>query len=68
MFLFFFLFGRTGGVIELNKMAGVEANLNVIMNRMNNQKRRIHPVNEVGTVHGAEQNRAADQGLAQEGA
>ena len=55
---------RTGGVIELNKMTVIEAKLDAIMTRMNNQERRSHSANEVGIVNGAEQNRIADQGLA----
>ena len=33
---------RTGGVIELNKMTTIEAKLDAIMNKMNNQERRSH--------------------------
>ena len=54
---------RTRGVIELNKMT----NLDAIMNRMNNQERISHSVNEVGIVDVAKQKSVADQGLTQEG-
>ena len=37
-------------MIELNKMSAIEANLDVIMNKMNNQERRGHSCNEVGIV------------------
>ena len=40
-------------MIELNKMIAIEAKLDAIMNRMNNQERRSHSVNEVGIVNGA---------------
>ena len=58
---------RAGGVIKLKKMSGIEAKLNAIMNRMNNQERRSHSVNEVGIVEGAKQKNIVDQGLAHEG-
>ena len=56
-----------GGVIELNKMSAIEAKLDTIMNRMNNQERRGHFCNEVGVVEGAWQKCATDEGLAHEG-
>ena len=55
-------------MIKLNKMTAIEAKLDAIMTRMNNQERKSHSVNEVGTIKGAEHNRIVDQGLAQEGA
>ena len=58
---------KAEGVIELNKMTTIEEKLDAIMNRMNSQERRSHPVNEVGIVNGAEQNNVANQGLAYEG-
>ena len=54
-------------MIEKNKMSTIEAKLDAIMNRMNNQERRGHSCNEVGIVEGAKQNGVADQGLAHEG-
>ena len=53
--------------IELNKMSTIEAKLDAIMNRMNNQERRGHSCNEMGIVEGAEQKCVVDQGLAHEG-
>ena len=44
---------RAGGVIKSNKMSAIEAKLDAIMNRMNNQERRGHSCNEVGIVEGA---------------
>ena len=55
-------------MIELNKMTAIEAKLDVIMNRMNNQERRNHSINEVGIMNGAKKNNVVDQGLAHEGA
>ena len=59
---------RIGGVIELNEMTAIEAKLDAIIKRMNNQKKISHSANKVGTVSGIEQHRIDDQGLAQEGA
>ena len=36
-------------------MLAIEAKLDAIMNRMNNQERRGHSCNEVGTMEEAEQ-------------
>ena len=58
---------RAGGVIELNKMSAIEAKLDTIMNRMNNQERIGHSYNEVGIMEGSEQKNITDQGLAHEG-
>ena len=48
-------------------MTAIEAKLDAIMNRMNNQERISHSINEVGIVDGAEQKSFVDQGLAQDG-
>ena len=58
---------RGGGVIGLKKISTIEAKLDTIMNRMNNQERRGNSYNEVGTVDGTEQKIIAEQGLAYEG-
>ena len=58
---------RAGGVIELNKLSTIEAKIDAIMNKMNNQERRGHSYNEVGIVEGVEQKNVVDQGLAHEG-
>ena len=47
-------------MIELNKMSTIEAKLDEIMNKMNNQERRGHSCNEVGIMEGAEQKNVAD--------
>ena len=56
-----------GGVIELNKMSTIEAKLDTIMNRMNNQERRGYSCNEVGVVKGVGQKCFINEGLAHEG-
>ena len=45
---------RVGGVLELNKMAAIEVKLDAHVNRLNNQERMIHNVNEVGLMQGEE--------------
>ena len=55
---------RVRGVPELNKIATIEAKLDAIVNRLNNQERRSHNVNEVGLM----QEEEADKEVAQEGA
>ena len=57
---------RGGGVIELNKMSVIEAKLDTLMSKMNNQDRISHSVNEVGIMEGVVQ-KQTDQGLAHEG-
>ena len=49
---------------ELNKIATIEAKLDAIVNRLNNQARRSHNVNKVGLMQVEE----ANQEVAQEGA
>ena len=58
---------RGSGVIELNKMSAIEAKLDTIMNRMNNQERRGHSCNEIGIVEDVGYKCVADEGLAHEG-
>ena len=41
---------RVGGVLELNKMVSIEAKLDAIVKRLNNQERKSHNVNEVGLM------------------
>ena len=49
---------------ELNKMDAIKAKLDTIMNRLKNQERRSHNVNEVGFMQGED----ADYEVAREGA
>ena len=58
---------RGGGIIELNKMSSIEAKLDVLMFKMNNQERRSHSANAVGIEEGREQKSIADEGLSHEG-
>ena len=55
-------------MIELNKIPTIEAKLDAIMNRMNNQEIKSHSSHEVGIVEGIEQKSVAEQGVAYEGA
>ena len=48
-------------------MSAIEAKLDAIISRMNNQERRNHSAHEVGIVGSAEQKNVAEQGLAHEG-
>ena len=52
-------------MIELNKMAAIEAKLDVIMNKLNNKERRNHSAHEVGIVEDAEKKN--EEGLDHEG-
>ena len=56
-----------GGVIKLNKMSAIEAKLDTIMNRMNNQERRGHSCNKVGVVESVGHKCSIAEGLAHEG-
>ena len=56
-----------GGVIELNRMSTIEANLDALMNKMGHQERRVYSAHEVGTVERGEQKCIANEGLAHEG-
>ena len=47
-------------MIELNKMLAIEVKLDAFINRMNNQDRRSHSVNEVGIVEGVVSKNIAD--------
>ena len=48
-------------------MSTIEAKLDTIMNRINNQERISRSCNEVGTLEGARQKCVADEGLTHEG-
>ena len=56
---------KGSGVINLNKMIAIEANLEI--NKMGNQDRRMHSTHDVGIVERNEQNSSADERLAHEG-
>ena len=46
-------------MLELNKMASIEAKLDAIVNRLNSQEMRSHNVNEVGLMQGEEADQEA---------
>ena len=54
-------------MIELNRMAAIEAKLDALMNKLGNQERRMHPAHEVRTVEESEQKSSIEKGLAHEG-
>ena len=54
-------------MIELNKMAAIEAKLGALINKLGNQERRMHPALEVRTVEESEQKSSAKEGIAHEG-
>ena len=58
---------REGGILELNRMTGIEAKLDVLMSKMTTQERRSHSTNAVGTQEGREKNCSIDEGLPHEG-
>ena len=58
---------KGSGVIELNMMIAIEAELDALMNKLGNQDRRMHSAHEVGTVEGNEQKSSVDEVLAHEG-
>ena len=51
----------------LNKMSAIEAKLDALMSKMNNQERRSYLANAVGIEEGGEQECIIDEGLAHEG-
>ena len=58
---------KGSGVLELNRMASIEAKLDALMSKMGNRERRIHSENEVETVDENEKRNSAEEGLAHEG-
>ena len=55
------------GLLELNRLTAIEAKLDALMNKMENQDRRMHLAHEVGTVARNEQKSSPDEGLAHGG-
>ena len=45
---------KGSGVIELNRMIAIKAKLDALMNKLENQERRMHSAHEVGKVEGNE--------------
>ena len=58
---------KGSGMIELNWMTAIEAELDAWMNTMGNHERRLHLVNKVGTVDENEKSNSIEEGLAHEG-
>ena len=58
---------KGSGVIELNRMAAIEAKLDALMNRLGNQERRMHLAHEVIKVEESDQKSSAEEELAHEG-
>ena len=54
-------------MIELNRMTAIESKLNALMNKFENQDRRMHSEHEVGTVEGNKKKSSVDEGIAHEG-
>ena len=54
---------KGSGVIEINRMASIEAKLDALMNKLGNNERRMHTTLEVGTVDEGEKRKSANEGL-----
>ena len=54
-------------MLELNRMTAIEAKLDALMSNMGNRERRMHSINEVGTVDENEKRNSVEEGLAHEG-
>ena len=50
------------GLIELNRMTAIEAKLDAVMNKLGNNKRRMHIALEVGAVDKGERRKSAEEG------
>ena len=53
---------RGSGLIELNRMISIEAKLDVVMNKLGSNDRRMHTALEVGTVDEGERRKSAEEG------
>ena len=58
---------KGSSVIELNRMNAIEAKLNALMNKLENNERKMHTTLEVGTVDEGEKRKNADEGLTHDG-
>ena len=56
---------KGSGIIELNKMTSMEANLDEIMHRMDRQEKRLHSAHEIGAIDREGMRRSAER-LAEE--
>ena len=58
---------RGSGLIEINLMTAIEAKLDVVMNKLGNNERRMHTALKVGVVDGGEKRNSAEEGANHEG-
>ena len=58
---------KGSSVIELNRMTAIEAKLDTLMNKLGNNKRRMHMALEVGTIDEGEKRKSANKGLTHDG-
>ena len=58
---------RGSGLIKLNRMIPIEEKLDAVMNKLGNNKRRMHTALEVGAVDGGEKRNSAKEGPNHEG-
>ena len=57
--------GATGGLIRLDRMNAIEANLDIVMN--GNNERRMHTAMEIGIVNEGERRKRVEEGPNHEG-
>ena len=53
---------KGSGLIELNRMTAIEAKLNVVMNQLGRNERRMHTAHEVGVVDEGERRKSVEEG------
>ena len=58
---------RGSGLIELNRMTAIEAKLDVVMNKLGSNERRMHTALEVGAIDGEERRKSDEEGPNPEG-
>ena len=58
---------KGSSVIELNRMTGIEAKLDALINKLRNNERRMHTTLEVVTMDEGEKIKSVDEGLTHEG-
>ena len=58
---------RGSCLIELNCMTAIEAKLDVVMNKLGRNERRMHTALEVGIVDEGERRKSAEEGSNHEG-
>ena len=54
-------------MIELNRMTAIEAKLDVLMNKLGNNERRMHTTLKVGTIDEGERRKSDEEGSNHEG-